>query len=66
MKANEVVFEKLLNGKIQYRVPLFQRTYDWGEAQWTQLWDDLLEIHAMDNPRKHFIGSVVTQQLIPS
>ena len=66
MKAGEVVFEELLNGKIQYRVPLFQRTYDWSEDQWSQLWDDLLEIHTMDSPRKHFIGSVVTQQMSSS
>ncbi len=63
MKAGEVVFDALLNGKIQYRVPLFQRTYNWGEDQWDQLWDDLLEIHSMPQPRNHFIGSIVTQQM---
>lgn len=31
MKAGEVHFQKLLHGKIQYRVPLFQRTYSWDE-----------------------------------
>ena len=64
MKAGEVVFEKLLEGnKIQYRVPLFQRTYNWDEDQWDQLWDDLLEIYSMPKPRSHFIGSIVTQQI---
>jgi hypothetical protein len=29
MKAGEVRFQQLLNGKMQYRVPLFQRTYSW-------------------------------------
>ncbi len=60
MKANEVVFQELLNGKIQYRVPLFQRTYSWKEDNWQQLWDDLLEIYALPEPRSHFIGAVVT------
>ena len=62
MKAGEVVFQDLLNGQIQYAVPLYQRTYSWEEEQWEQLWDDLLEVYAMSEPRNHFIGSVVTQQ----
>ena len=44
MKAGEVVFQGLLDGKIQYRVPLFQRTYSWDEDNWQQLWDDLIEV----------------------
>ena len=63
MKAGEVVFQRLLDGKIQYMVPLYQRTYNWNEEQWDQLWEDLLEIYAMQVPRNHFIGSVVTQQV---
>ena len=63
MKATEVKFQELLNGKLQYRVPLFQRTYSWGEKQWDQLWDDILELYRMPTPRRHFIGSVVTQPI---
>ena len=63
MKAGEVVFQKLLDGKRQYVVPLYQRTYSWKEKHWEQLWDDLLEIYALPTPRNHFIGSVVTQQV---
>jgi uncharacterized protein with ParB-like and HNH nuclease domain len=37
MEAGEVVFQELLNGKIQYRVPLFQRTYSWEEEDWQRL-----------------------------
>ena len=62
MKAGEVVFQELLNGKIQYVIPLYQRTYNWVDDQWEQLWDDLLEVYALDLPRNHFIGSIVTQQ----
>ncbi len=61
MKAGEVVLQQLLNGSIQYQVPLFQRTYSWRERQWERLWEDLLEIYAMERPRNHFIGSIVTQ-----
>ena len=63
MKAAEVVLQQLLNGSIQYRVPLFQRTYDWKDKQWERLWYDLLDIYSMDRPRNHFIGSVVTQPI---
>ena len=56
MKAGQVVFRDLLGGNIQYRVPLFQRTYSWGETNWQRLWDDLLEIYAMKEQRDHFIG----------
>ena len=60
MKAGEVRFQQLLNGKIQYRVPLFQRTYSWNEKQWEELWDDILEIYMLDKARNHFIGAIVT------
>ena len=63
MKAGEVVLQDLLNGKLQYRVPLFQRTYSWGQDQWGRLWEDISEIYAMTNPSKHFIGSIVTQPI---
>ena len=64
MKAGQVALQQLLNGRIQYRVPLFQRTYSWVEEQWHRLWTDVLEIYAMEEPRNHFIGSVVTQPII--
>ena len=63
MKANEVMFQELLNGARQYVVPLYQRTYSWEEKQWEQLADDILDIYGMESPRNHFIGSVVTQQV---
>lgn len=60
MKAGEVSFQQLLNGKIQYRVPLFQRTYSWKEEHWDRLWNDILDVYISDKPRKHFIGAIVT------
>lgn len=63
MQAREVVFQHLLDGKIQYRVPLFQRTYDWKREQWEQLWDDILELYSLESSQNHFIGAVVSQPL---
>lgn len=60
MRAGEIVFKDLLD-VVQYKIPLFQRTYDWSATQWERLWEDLSGIYDMDEPRNHFIGSVVTQ-----
>lgn len=38
MEARETTFETLLNGRMQYRVPLFQRQYAWQQEQRGQLW----------------------------
>lgn len=63
MKADGVKVQTLLGSKVQYRVPLFQRTYNWKEEQWDQLWDDITEVYMMEEPRPHFIGAVVTQPI---
>lgn len=60
MKASEVTFQGLVNGNIQYRVPLFQRTYSWIKDNWERLWDDVLDIYALPVPRTHFLGAIVT------
>lgn len=39
--AKETTLQELLEGSKQYRVPLYQRTYSWGEAQLKRLWDDV-------------------------
>ena len=63
MKANQTSFDKMLAGKIQYRVPLFQRTYSWEREQWERLWEDITDIYVLDEPRPHFIGAIVTQAI---
>lgn len=66
MKANEVKLADLLVGTVQYRVPLFQRRYSWGNAEWDQLWKDLSEIYGSDDGDAHFIGAVVTAPVDPA
>lgn len=60
MKANETKLQVILEGVKQYVIPLFQRQYSWGQAQWKMLLDDLLEIYEDNSPRDHFMGSIVT------
>jgi alkylated DNA nucleotide flippase Atl1 len=63
MRAHEVSFLDLVQGEKQFQVPLYQRTYSWGEKQLAQLWRDLLaqgEAMAAGAPAStHFLGSVV-------
>ncbi len=62
VKAAETNLAGVLEGKKQYQVPLYQRTYSWGKKQLDQMWDDIVELAATrrDEPgATHFIGSLV-------
>ncbi|MFE7113899.1 DUF262 domain-containing protein [Streptomyces sp. NPDC057654] len=63
MHAQETTFSKLVQGEMQFQVPLYQRTYSWQQAELRQLWDDVLELveeRLADRPvAGHFLGSVV-------
>lgn len=60
MKANETKLQHILEGTKQYVVPMFQRTYSWEKRDWETLWSDLDDLLEEDEPRAHFIGSIVT------
>jgi uncharacterized protein with ParB-like and HNH nuclease domain len=60
MKASETKLQDIIEGTKQYIVPLFQRPYSWKKDEWQVLWDDIAEICTTDNPRPHFMGSIVT------
>jgi hypothetical protein len=71
MKAEETTFGTLLNGRVQYRVPLFQRQYNWTSNNRQQLWSDILDLYEERRKARdaqHFMGSVVTapEQLGPN
>lgn len=38
-------------------VPDFQRPYEWGEDEWDDLWNDLMD--AMDHSTYHFLGQII-------
>jgi len=53
-------------GRIQYRLPIFQREYAWERTQWKTLFDDVMSIHddpGHDDPSvkitPHFMGAIV-------
>lgn len=59
MQAKETKLQDIIEGTKQYVVPLFQRTYSWSVKEWDVLWKDIVELSEMENPRTHFIGSIV-------
>lgn len=64
MQAKETKLQDIIEGTKQYLIPLFQRTYSWTTKEWEVLWKDLVELNDMENPRTHFIGSIVNMPTI--
>lgn len=64
MKASETKFQPIIEGTKQYVVPLFQRPYSWGKKEWEVLWEDLVYLCANEEPKSHFIGSIVTMPTV--
>ncbi|MGQ0793874.1 MAG: DUF262 domain-containing protein [Deltaproteobacteria bacterium] len=64
MQAKETKLQDIIEGTKQYVIPLFQRTYSWTLKEWEVLWKDLVELSEMENPRTHFIGSIVNMPTV--
>lgn len=64
MQAKETKLQDIIEGTKQYVIPLFQRTYSWTSREWEVLWKDLVELCEMENPRTHFIGSIVNMPTV--
>ena len=59
MKAGDVPLLTFFEGKQQFQVPIYQRTYSWGLKQCSKLIDDIIAVGEKDESSAHFIGSVV-------
>ncbi|GEO04140.1 hypothetical protein AAE02nite_18040 [Adhaeribacter aerolatus] len=64
MQAKETKLQDIIEGTKQYVIPLFQRTYSWTSKEWEILWKDLVELCETENPRTHFIGSIVNMPTV--
>ena len=64
MQAKETKVQDIIEGTKQYVIPLFQRTYSWTKKEWEILWKDLIELCESENPRTHFIGSIVNMPTV--
>src|SRR2546426_5217482 len=59
MKAQENQFLTFLNGKKQFIIPIYQRTYSWTREQCEQLWNDIVRTATDKEVATHFVGSIV-------
>src|SRR5262245_15625357 len=59
MKATEAKLLEFLRKSPQFVIPIYQRTYSWGERECRQLWDDILRTGRNDSISAHFVGSIV-------
>ncbi len=59
MKAAQSQFLPFLDGKKQFIIPIYQRTYSWTREQCMQLWNDVVNAATNSAIKGHFIGSIV-------
>ncbi len=59
MKATETPLLPFLEGKKQFVIPIYQRTYSWTKNQCVQLWNDICNAGSDATVSGHFVGSVV-------
>lgn len=55
-----ITIKELLDGKKEYKIPLYQRNYDWGEKETLQLLDDIADYAAKrGQDQNYYIGTLV-------
>jgi hypothetical protein len=54
-------FRQLLGNGLTYCVPPFQRDYSWTEAEWEELWTDILCMIDDNEEPAHYMGYLVLQ-----
>jgi uncharacterized protein with ParB-like and HNH nuclease domain len=59
MEATQAQLLSLLDGKKQFTIPIYQRTYSWQIKQCQQLFDDIVRVGNDSTHLSHFIGSIV-------
>jgi uncharacterized protein with ParB-like and HNH nuclease domain/predicted transport protein len=66
MKAVEARLLDFLKRSDQFVIPIYQRTYSWGEPECRQLWNDILRTGRSNDVLAHFVGSFVYIQKDPT
>jgi uncharacterized protein with ParB-like and HNH nuclease domain/predicted transport protein len=59
VKATEAKLLEFLKKAAQFVIPIYQRTYSWGEKECQQLWDDIIRAGKNEKVPAHFVGSIV-------
>ena len=60
MHSSPINFLQLLDGRVQYVVPRWQRRYCWGQADIERLVEDLLAVAAAEPDATHYGGTLLT------
>ena len=58
LNATPIKVGDLLIGRTVFSVPLFQRSYAWGNEQINDFWEDLINTYK-ENIKEYFLGSMV-------
>lgn len=59
MEATQAPLLGLLDGRKQFIIPIYQRTYSWQLKQCQQLLNDIIRVGRNGSQLSHFIGSIV-------
>ncbi len=59
MKATEAKLLDFLKKSPQFVIPIYQRTYSWGQPECHRLWEDILRAGRGEDILSHFIGTIV-------
>jgi uncharacterized protein with ParB-like and HNH nuclease domain len=61
--VTETTFNAIISpSRIQFVIPIWQRTYSWEPEQWKDLWEDLMDLNEKllkDESAQHFMGPIV-------
>ena len=57
-------FRQLFGNDLTYRVPPFQRDYSWQDDDWTELWQDIMNVLS-GQESSHYMGYLVLKSSLP-
>lgn len=60
-KTENNTYRKLIGNGLSYQIPRFQRDYSWTEAEWEDLWIDILGTVQEGGEPAHYMGYLVLQ-----
>jgi uncharacterized protein with ParB-like and HNH nuclease domain len=60
MKANETILSTFFENK-SFKIPDYQRGYDWKNSNFDMLWDDIL--YYLEDESRLFLGSIILQSM---
>jgi uncharacterized protein with ParB-like and HNH nuclease domain len=67
MDVGESSFNEIISqARTQFIVPVWQRLYSWDQKEWTDLWQDLLNLYDRlhtGEPAEHFMGAIVVKTI---